>query len=201
MNTTLITRKTRCLAAVALLSIATIQICRADHGDPTAGTVDELIAELQADLDELAVEYGIEPGEQPNFDEPYFNRLVGQARIDLETARQRIDRGRICRGMKRLTRSVRRLDRATRFAQAQNMSGSGFSDDLASLTAARSQFFLEDLIVLAAEDPGVPDDAIDSAIESEILGDEAAGGPDSGDWEQSMRHYTRGVCVLMDFLP
>ncbi len=191
--------KFACLLGTTLILFALTQQLRADHGGPNVETVAELIDQFEADLDELADEFFIEPGEQPNFDEPFFNRLVGRARITLEIARFRVARGRVCSGMFWLTHTVRLLDRATKFGIAQNMSGFGFTDDLASLAAARAQFFLEDLIVLASEDPSVPELALQIAIEAEDEGDDL-GGPDSGNWTPALRLYTRGVCILMWFL-
>jgi hypothetical protein len=174
-------------------------ISSADHGPPSASSPDELILQLSERLDDLADEYFLAPGEQPNFDEPRFNRLVGAARIALERARRQLNRGRVCLGIRWLSRSVSLLDRATRFAIKVNMSGSGFSDDLASYTRAIAEFTTEDLLVLAASDPGVPPLVLTFALALEAHGDELQQS-DVGHWAPSMRHYTAAFCLLVRFL-
>ena len=145
-------------------------LARADHGPPTAADVDELVGQYADRIDELAEEYGFELGELPTFDEPFFNRLLGHARVLVERTRTSLDHGDFCRATIWLYHSVRVLDRATNFGIAANMSGFGHSDDLASLTRARVEFFLEDLIVLAAAE-GVPPHVLMIAAALEEAGD------------------------------
>ena len=168
-------------------------LARAEHGLPSATDIPQLVAEYKADLDELAAEYYLDPGEFPNFDEPRFNRLVGYARILLERARISVDRGDVCRSVVWLYHSVRLLDRATNFAISANMSGSGHSDDLASLSEFRAETLLEDAIVLAGED--VPPFALSIALAMEEIGDQD-GNNDEGDWARAVRAYAIGICVL-----
>lgn len=171
----------------------------ADHGPPSAANVDELVDELNYRIAELAEEYFLEPGEQPNFDEPRFNRLVGAARIAVDRAQKHVSRGRPCLGMRWLARSVWLLDRATRFAIEANMSGSGHSDDLASYTRAIAEFITEDLIQLTAYGSDVPPVILAIAIALEAEGDELQQS-DVGNWSPSMRRYTAAFCLIHRFL-
>jgi hypothetical protein len=131
-------------------------LASADHGPPSVSSPDELVLQLSERFDDLADEYFLAPGEQPNFDGSRFNRRVGTPRLAVERARPQVTRGRVCLGMRWLSRSVWLLDRATRFAIKVNMSDSGFSDDLASSPRAIAEITTKDLLVLAASAPGVP---------------------------------------------
>lgn len=179
------------------LSLLVPTLVRAEHGPPTASTVEVRVAQYQADLDELAIEFGFEPGEITTFDEPRFNRLMGYARILLERARTSADRGDLCHSVRWLAYSVRFLDAATNFGINAGMPGFGFSDDLASLSEFRAETLLEDLIVIAGDD--VPPFALTFALRMEEIGD-ADGNNEEGDWATAARAYAVGVCVLARFL-
>jgi hypothetical protein len=191
----------RCISAlVCTVFLLLPQTARAEHGPPTATSVDELVEELAGDLEALAAEYGFGAGDQPGFDEPQFNRLVGFARVDLEHARLAVDRGDVCLGLAFLGRSVWHLDTATHFAQLVGMSGSGYSDDLAGLNSFRAETFYEDLIVLAPQEAVIPPAVLELAEALEELADDFGLPGEEANFAGGLRFYTAGVCLLFPYL-
>ena len=179
------------LTIVAVLGF--VLPAHADHGGPTATSVAELVYQLGERLDDVARDYGFEPGESPNFDEKRFNQMLRDARNLLDHAIRQIDRDKVCQGFYKLARSVSRLQSATDYAIEQNMSGSGFSDDLASFSSFVAEVFLEDLIVLAEQD-GADANALGFAIEAEMSGDLLRG---SEEWAAATDEFASGVCALL----
>lgn len=182
------------LAFVAvLLSVMVPAPVRADHGAPTATSIAELVYQLGLRLDELATEFGFEPGESPTFDEDRFNRLLRKSRMSLDQAIEQVDRDQVCKGFYKLTRSVSQLESAADYGAEQNMSGWGFADDLASLASFISESFLEDLIVLASQ-AGADEGDLGHASEAELSGDILR---DAGEWTAAMEQFAVGTCALL----
>jgi hypothetical protein len=167
----------------------------AEHGGPNASSVAGLADHYLERLDEIADDFGFEPGDQPNFDEARFNRLVGKARIALDRGIGLIERGRVCAGMSQLTRCTSLLGHATDFAIEQNMSGSGYSDDLASFLSGVTEFFLEDLLAIAPYEGGIPSWIVDWARVAYERG-KALRKVNVDEWSASMRAFSLGTCLI-----
>jgi hypothetical protein len=179
---------------ISCLSILAFAVpAQADHGGPTATSVAELVYQLGERLDDVARDFGFEPGELPMFDEKRFNQLLRDARNSLDLAVRHIDRDQVCQGFYKLARSTSRLESATDYGIEQNMSGWGFADDLASFTSFVAEVFLEDLIVLAGQD-GADANALSFAIEAEMAGDLLRG---SEEWAAATDEFASGVCALL----
>lgn len=92
------------VAAVAVLGL--VAPAHADPGAPTATSVAERVYQLAVRLDEVAAEFGFEPGESPAFEQPRFNRLLREARRSLDLAIRHVDQDRVCVGFFKVARSV-----------------------------------------------------------------------------------------------
>ena len=142
-------------------------------------------------LGDLVRDFGFDAGEQPTFDEPKFNKLMGRSRVAVGRALSRSERGRLASSAFWLSRSIAISDRATDVAVAANMSGSGYSDDLSSYGAFISQLLYVELLdesiyyipawaVFYLE--GLHEDALES------YGEE--------DWSRASRRWAHGVLIL-----
>jgi hypothetical protein len=179
--------------AVGLAVSPVPERAHADHGDPAADSIEALVDDFALRLDELAIEFGIDRGELPTFDDAEFNRLVRRARNTLDRSIRRVDEGHVCRGVSELARVVLLLEAAVDRGVEVNMSGWGHADDLASLASFRAEVFLEDLIVLAARE-GADGDALEAAAHAEALGDFLR---QSGEWAQATDAFATGACLLL----
>jgi hypothetical protein len=176
----------------AFAAIAAPSAASAEHGGPKAVSVPELVLQLGVNLDELANTFGFEPNTTPGFDDPWFNKLLRKSRLSLEQARRRVDRTQVCEGLFKLARSVSQLEHAANYGAAQNVSGWGFAEDLASLTSFIAESFLEDLVVLAGQE-GADEGSLDLAIEAEASGDALR---QSEEWTSAMVEFVAGTCAL-----
>lgn len=144
----------------------------------------------------------------PSFDEPKFNLLLKRARIELESARDTLANDKkVCKALRHLYSSVRTLDHATLFAIVVGMSGSGFSDDLAIISSSITEFFLEDLIVLAAsgENPSdsaddLPIQVIAQAEEFQQEGDALENVAEDGNSAPPTLKYVQRACIIYRYL-
>ena len=112
--------------------------------------------------------------------------------MSLDQARDHVGRGQVCEGLFKLARSVSQLEHAADYGAAQNISGWGFAEDLASLTSFIAESFLEDLIVLAGRE-GADESSLDLAIEAEASGDALR---ESEAWTAAMVEFVAGACAL-----
>ena len=177
----------------AFAAIAAPNAASAEHAEPKAASVPELVLQLGVSLDELASGFGFEPGTTPDFDDPWFNKLLRKSRLSLEQARGHVDRTQACEGLFKLARSVSQLEHAADYGAAQNVSGWGFAEDLASLTSFIAESFVEDLIVLAGQE-GAEESSLDLAIEAEASGDALR---QSAEWTGAMVEFVAGTCALL----
>ena len=177
----------------SFVALATPSAASAEHGEPKAASVQELVLQLGMSLDELASDFDFEPGTTPGFDDSRFNKLLRRSRLSLEQARGHIDRAQVCEGLFKLARSVSQLEHAADWGAAQSMSGLGFAEDLASLTSFIAESFLEDLIVLAAQE-GADESTLALAIEVEASGDALR---QDEEWTGAMVEFVAGTCALL----
>jgi len=177
----------------ALVALAAPSAASAEHGEPEAASVAELVLELGVRLDELGDAFGFEPGRTPGFDDRHFNKLVRKSRLSLEHATGHVHRSQVCDGVFKLARSVSQVEHAADYGEAQNMSGWGFAEDLASLGSFIAESFLEDLIVLAGQE-GADQNALDLAIAAEASGDALR---QDEQWTAAMVEFVAGTCALL----
>jgi hypothetical protein len=188
--------QTQILCSALLAAFAALAVPRAagaDHGEPRAESVPELVLQLGTSLGELANAFGLEPGATPSFDDARFNKLVRKARRSLEQATGHVRRAQVCDGVFKLAQSVSQLEHAADYGAAQSMSGWGYADDLASLSSFIAESFLEDLIVLAGRE-GAEKSSLDLAIEAEASGDALRQGEE---WTAAMVEFVAGTCALL----
>ena len=140
-------------------------------------------------LENLIRDFGFEAGEQPTFDEPKFNKLMGRSRIAAERARRQSERGRLASSAFWLSRSVAISERATDVAIAANMSGSGYSDDLAGYAA----FITQRLFVELGEESDIP---VWAVMYLEQLHDAALADYSDEDWSGASRRWAYGVLII-----
>jgi hypothetical protein len=178
---------------IALLALAAPSPACAEHGEPSASSVPELIVDLGTRLDELAGEFGFDPHSLPDFDEPRFNKLLRRARTSLDQARSHVERGQACEGIFKLARSVSQLEHAADYGAAQDMSGWGFASDLASQASFIAESFLEELIVLAGQE-GADPSSLDLAVGSEEIGDALR---QDEEWTAAVVEFVAGTCALL----
>jgi hypothetical protein len=165
----------------------------AEHGEPKAASIPELVPQLGTSLAELAVGFGFEPGTTPDFGDSWFNKLVRRSRLSLEQARGHVGRAQVCEGMFKLARSVSQLEHAANYGAVQNLSGWGFADDLANLASFIAESFLEDLILLARQE-GAAESSLAQAIAAEASGDALR---QDEEWTGAMVEFVAGTCALL----
>jgi len=140
-------------------------------------------------LENLVRDFGFDAGEQPTFDEPKFNKLMGRSRVAAGRAMARSERGRPASSAFWLSRCVAIADRATDFAIAANMSGSGYSDDLAGYGA----FITQRLYVELGEEADIP---VWAVMYLEQLHDNALASYNEEDWSRASRSWAYGVLII-----
>jgi hypothetical protein len=177
---------------LALLALAAPNPACAEHEEPSASSVPELVVDLGARLDELAGAFG-SVHSLPDFDERRFNKLLRRARTSLDLARRHVEHGQACEGIFKLARSVSQLEHAADYGAAQNMSGWSFADDLAGQASFIAESFLEELIVLAGQE-GADPSSLDLAVESEEIGEALR---QDEEWTAATVEFVAGTCALL----
>ena len=158
---------------------------------PTGSADADAAAIYENQLSNLAMDFGFEAGERPHFDEAKFNKLMGRSRIAVKKSVKRAGRDHLGTSAYWLARSISISDRATGVAIAANMSGAGYSDDLASYGAFISQRLFVGLGEEQADE--IPDWAMMYLLQ---LHDTALARYGDEDWSTASRYWAHGVAVI-----
>lgn len=158
----------------------------AGHTDPLPSDLESVICELVVDLDVLLGEFDLQVGE---FGDDRLNRALDKARTYVAAARDRATLTEITEVARDLRAAMRELEKGA----AVPASGSGFSDDLASLGSFFAEVFVEDLMTLSAQLGAATAETV-AAATSHF--DDGALARDEGEWEAALAHFSKAIRLL-----